>query len=135
MQVIPVNTNFRITRTIFDDPLVFILTRFYCNSIYKRLHRSVTEESCVFVRSMVEDKIDVYKAYKLLQAAGKVHSLSSKQALVGQGIDRHLFALYVTSTLKGIHSEFLENAMNIPFKISTSQVSYLCGYTLVHKGD
>ena len=86
--------------------------------------RSVTEESCEFVRAMVADKIDARKAYKLLQTAGKAHSLTVKQALAGEGIDRHLFALYVSSKLKGIESEFLNNVMSIPYRISTSQVSF-----------
>ena len=86
----------------------------------------MTEESCEFVRAMLQDRIDTYKTYKLLQAAGTVHSLSVKQAMVGQGIDRHLFALYVTGKSKGIDSEFLGNVLSIPFKVSTSQVSLQC---------
>ena len=72
---------------------------------------------------MVEDEIDSYKAYTLLQKAGKVHINTVKQAMVGEGIDRHLFALYITSKLKGESSEFLGRALSIPFKLSTSQVS------------
>ncbi|KAI6650849.1 Carnitine O-palmitoyltransferase 1, liver isoform-like [Oopsacas minuta] len=84
--------------------------------------RSLTEESCQFVRAMVEDEIDSYKAYKLLQSAGKAHAMIVKNAMVGKGFDRHLFALYITSKLKGENSEFLESALSIPYTISTSQV-------------
>ncbi|KAI6650908.1 Carnitine O-palmitoyltransferase 1, liver isoform isoform X2 [Oopsacas minuta] len=84
--------------------------------------RSVTEDSCQFVLAMMDDVIDSYEVYKLLSKAGHTHNLSMKKAMVGQGIDRHLLALYITSKLKGENSEFLTRAMSIPFKLSSSQV-------------
>jgi len=41
--------------------------------------------------------------------------------MVGQGIDRHLFALYVVSRGMDVDSEFLNEALSIPWRLSTSQ--------------
>ena len=39
----------------------------------------------------------------------------------GEGVDRHLFALYVVSQGLGIDSPFLKSALAHPWKLSTSQ--------------
>jgi hypothetical protein len=41
----------------------------------------------------------------------------------GKGIDRHLFCLYVLSKFLGLDSPFLQQVLQEPWKLSTSQVS------------
>ena len=62
------------------------------------------------------------EAYGALQTAMKVHVNKAKEAGVGQGIDRHLFALFVVSKGKEIDSPFLSKVIVEPWKLSTSQV-------------
>ena len=45
-----------------------------------------------------------------------------KDSMVGRGIDRHLFCLYVVSKGKSIPSEFLEKVIYEKWRLSTSQV-------------
>merc|ERR1712196_235957 len=39
----------------------------------------------------------------------------------GQGVDRHIFGLYVVSVGRDIDSPFLKSALSDPWKLSTSQ--------------
>ena len=48
--------------------------------------------------------------------------MSYKNAMIGKGIDRHLFCLYVVSRGKDIPSPFLSSVISEPWKLSTSQV-------------
>uniref|UniRef100_A0A672MIL4 carnitine O-palmitoyltransferase n=1 Tax=Sinocyclocheilus grahami TaxID=75366 RepID=A0A672MIL4_SINGR len=66
--------------------------------------RSCTIESCAFVRAMINNKT---KLRLLTQAAGK-HQQMYRLAMTGQGIDRHLFCLYVVSKYLGQDSPFLQ---------------------------
>ena len=63
------------------------------------------------------------EAYEALQFAWKKHVHNAKEASTGQGVDRHLFALYVVSKGKEIDSPFLNKVIVEPWKLSTSQVS------------
>ncbi|KAI6658009.1 Carnitine O-palmitoyltransferase 1, liver isoform-like isoform X2 [Oopsacas minuta] len=83
--------------------------------------RPVTAESCKFVKTMLQDPIDVVEAHEALQCAMKVHVQKAKEATTGQGIDRHLFALFVVSKGKNIDSPFLSKVIVEPWKLSTSQ--------------
>lgn len=58
---------------------------------------------------------------KLLKIACDNHVLAYKNAMIGLGIDRHLFCLYVVSRGKNIPSKFLESVVSEPWKLSTSQ--------------
>ena len=49
--------------------------------------------------------------------------------MIGLGIDRHLFCLYVVSRGKNIPSKFLESVVSESWKLSTSQVLYII-YTI-----
>ena len=49
------------------------------------------------------------------------HAISYKKAMVGEGIDRHLFCLYVMSRYLKIDSEFLSKVLKEPWRLSTSQ--------------
>lgn len=42
-------------------------------------------------------------------------------AMSGKGVDRHLFALYVVAKGRNMSSNFLNNALSMPWKLSTSQ--------------
>mmetsp|Transcript_2068 Transcript_2068/g.3741 ORF Transcript_2068/g.3741 Transcript_2068/m.3741 type:complete len:122 (-) Transcript_2068:72-437(-) len=41
--------------------------------------------------------------------------------MTGQGIDRHMFALYIVSKGIDVSSEFLNSALSMPWRLSTSQ--------------
>ena len=41
--------------------------------------------------------------------------------MTGQGVDRHLFALYVVSKYLNMESEFLKKVLSEPWMLSTSQ--------------
>jgi hypothetical protein len=42
--------------------------------------------------------------------------------MTGKGIDRHLFCLYVLSKFLNLDSPFLQQVLQEPWKLSTSQV-------------
>lgn len=46
--------------------------------------------------------------------------------MLGKGVDRHLFCLYVVSRYLEEDSPFLEKVLSEPWKLSTSQVMLLC---------
>ena len=50
------------------------------------------------------------------------HAHSYKLAMTAEGIDRHLFCLYVMSKYLKIESPFLAKVLSEPWKLSTSQV-------------
>jgi len=83
--------------------------------------RSLTEESKAFVLAMESPTASKEEKTKLLREAAEKHVEYSKMAMVGQGIDRHLFALYVVSRGMDVDSEFLNEALSIPWRLSTSQ--------------
>ncbi|VDN03319.1 unnamed protein product [Thelazia callipaeda] len=95
-------------------------TRFFANSRTETL-RTVTKESCAFVRSMVDQKCSLEERRKLLKIAQEVHVLHNKECMVGKGFDRHLFVLNILSKITGINSAFLEHYINERWELSTSQ--------------
>ena len=58
-----------------------------------------------------------------LRAAAAHHAQLYKDAMSGRGVDRHLFALYIVSKGMELDSPFLENALSMPWKLSTSQTT------------
>ena len=60
--------------------------------------------------------------------AANKHVLAYKDAMIGKGVDRHLFCLYIVSRGKNIDSPFLSKVLSEPWKLSTSQVSYLTSF-------
>ena len=44
--------------------------------------------------------------------------------MTGQGIDRHLFCLYVVSRYLGVDSPFLKEVLSEPWRLSTSQTPH-----------
>ena len=61
---------------------------------------------------------------KLMRNAAEVHQDSYRKAMTGQGIDRHLFCLYVVSRYLGIDSPFLKEVLSEPWRLSTSQTPH-----------
>lgn len=98
--------------------------------------RSCTMESCAFVRSMIRDETvrlnsltqsenntfgilhhasfaslssnQTEERLRLLKKAAEKHQNMYRLAMTGQGIDRHLFCLYVVSKYLGEDSAFLK---------------------------
>ncbi|KAI3371512.1 hypothetical protein L3Q82_024094, partial [Scortum barcoo] len=82
--------------------------------------RSCTMETCAFVRSMIRDETREERL-KLLKVAAEKHQNMYRLAMTGQGIDRHLFCLYVVSKYLGEDSPFLREVLSEPWRLSTSQ--------------
>ncbi|XP_072290488.1 carnitine O-palmitoyltransferase 1, liver isoform isoform X1 [Eucyclogobius newberryi] len=82
--------------------------------------RSCTLETCAFVRSMIRDETREERL-KLLKVAAEKHQNMYRLAMTGDGIDRHLFCLYVVSKYLGEESAFLREVLSEPWRLSTSQ--------------
>ncbi|XP_023271204.1 carnitine O-palmitoyltransferase 1, liver isoform-like isoform X2 [Seriola lalandi dorsalis] len=82
--------------------------------------RSCTMETCTFVRSMIRDETREERL-KLLKLAAEKHQNMYRLAMTGDGIDRHLFCLYVVSKYLGEDSAFLKEVLSEPWRLSTSQ--------------
>ena len=83
--------------------------------------RPVTHESVAFVKCMEDPESSPAAKLAALQHAAERHVTQYQNAMVGKGIDRHLFALYVVSVGKEIDSPFLKAALGEPWRLSTSQ--------------
>nr|XP_039259357.1 carnitine O-palmitoyltransferase 1, liver isoform-like [Styela clava] len=70
--------------------------------------RSCTTESCACVRAMKDPEQTNEDRFALLKKATERHVSGYKEAMTGQGIDRHLFCLYVVSKYLKIESPFLQ---------------------------
>ncbi|KAL3318160.1 Carnitine O-palmitoyltransferase 1, liver isoform [Cichlidogyrus casuarinus] len=88
--------------------------------------RSLTPELKLFVDQLVND-YDKDICLDLLRKSCSQHQKLYRQAMAGQGCDRHLFALYVASracdslnTDKG-GSRFLKSVLSEPWHLATSQ--------------
>eukprot|EP00760_Papus_ankaliazontas_P017187 PhM_4_TR17059/c0_g1_i1/m.90367/K08765/CPT1A; carnitine O-palmitoyltransferase 1, liver isoform len=115
----------------FDHTYESSMTRLYKEGRTDTI-RSVSAESCAWVRAMQDPAVAVEDKVKLLHAAVAAHSKYSSRALVGAAIDRHLFALYVVAAGAQIPSPLLREAMQTKWRLSTSQV--LQRYTLPKSG-
>ncbi|XP_039665264.1 carnitine O-palmitoyltransferase 1, liver isoform isoform X2 [Perca fluviatilis] len=82
--------------------------------------RSCTMETCAFVRAMIRDETREERL-KLLKVAAEKHQNMYRLAMTGDGIDRHLFCLYVVSKYLGEDSPFLKEVLSEPWRLSTSQ--------------
>jgi len=83
--------------------------------------RSCTNEIVAFARSMDNKSLDDKDRLNLLRIAAEQHTTMYKLAMTGNGIDRHLFCLYVVSKYKKVDSPFLQKALSAPWSLSTSQ--------------
>ncbi|XP_032380214.1 carnitine O-palmitoyltransferase 1, liver isoform isoform X2 [Etheostoma spectabile] len=82
--------------------------------------RSCTMETCAFVRAMMRDETREERL-RLLKVAAEKHQNMYRLAMTGDGIDRHLFCLYVVSKYLGEDSPFLKEVLSEPWRLSTSQ--------------
>ncbi|XP_019957720.1 carnitine O-palmitoyltransferase 1, liver isoform isoform X1 [Paralichthys olivaceus] len=82
--------------------------------------RSCTMETCAFVQAMIKDETREERL-NLLKLAAEKHQNMYRLAMTGQGIDRHLFCLYVVSKYLGEDSAFLKGVLSEPWRLSTSQ--------------
>lgn len=83
--------------------------------------RSCSSASCAFVKSMLDEKQEDKHRLELLKAACDHHQDYYRSAMAGNGVDRHLFALYVVSKYYQIPSPFLDNVFSMNYALSTSQ--------------
>uniref|UniRef100_A0A914VD40 Choline/carnitine acyltransferase domain-containing protein n=1 Tax=Plectus sambesii TaxID=2011161 RepID=A0A914VD40_9BILA len=110
----------------FRDQGKFVLTyeaasaRFFSNGRTETL-RTVTKQSCAFVRAMVDPSATNAERLKLLRSASVYHGVRNRDAMVGMGIDRHFFVLYIMSKYFNIDSPYLNKVMGAPWLLSTSQ--------------
>lgn len=70
--------------------------------------RPCTNESSAWVKAMEDKTKSVEERLKLLDKAVIVHQMGYQNAMVGKGIDRHLFCLYVVSKYLEVDSPFLK---------------------------
>ncbi|KAK9517396.1 hypothetical protein VZT92_006855 [Zoarces viviparus] len=82
--------------------------------------RSCTIETCAFARAMVAEETRE-ESLRLLKVAAEKHQNMYRLAMTGEGIDRHLFCLYVVSKYLGEDSPFLKEVLSEPWRLSTSQ--------------
>ncbi|KAI6223702.1 Carn-acyltransf domain-containing protein [Aphelenchoides fujianensis] len=82
--------------------------------------RSASSESAAFVRSVI-DGADREESARLLRAACAAHVHRNRLAMTGQGVDRHLFALFVLSKGLGVDSPLLNDYADRKWLLSTSQ--------------
>ncbi|GAB1604912.1 carnitine O-palmitoyltransferase 1, liver isoform-like [Argonauta hians] len=86
--------------------------------------RSCTIESVDFVKAMDDPTVEKSKCRELLQKACLRHQQGYREAMTGNGIDRHLFCLYVVSKYLKIDSPFLKEVLSEPWRLSTSQTPH-----------
>ncbi|NP_001030097.2 palmitoyl thioesterase CPT1C [Rattus norvegicus] len=84
--------------------------------------RSCTREACQFVRAMENKERTDQQCLALFREAVDKHQALLKAAMSGQGIDRHLFALYIMSRLLHMQSPFLTQVQSQQWLLSTSQI-------------
>merc|ERR1719351_641106 len=73
--------------------------------------RSCTNQMAAFAKSMDDPEMTNANKLELLRSAADRHTLMYKLAMTGQGIDRHLFCLYVVSKYKKVESPFLQRTL------------------------
>lgn len=83
--------------------------------------RSLTQEVKDFVLAMNDVTATAPEKVCLMKIAGKKHQHISRDCMAGNGVDRHLFALYVVCRWQGYDVPFLKNALAMPWTLSTSQ--------------
>lgn len=86
--------------------------------------RPVTIESAEWVYSMHDPKKSVKERLELLKKACDYHTLVIQKAMCGEGVDRHLFCLYIISRYLEAENDFLKEVLSEPWKLSTSQTPH-----------
>lgn len=86
--------------------------------------RPCTIESSAWVKAMENPNSNSEDRVALLKAACGRHQSGYQNAMCGQGIDRHLFCLYVVSKYLEVESPFLKEVLSEPWRLSTSQTPH-----------
>ncbi|XP_055001766.1 carnitine O-palmitoyltransferase 1, brain isoform isoform X2 [Sorex araneus] len=84
--------------------------------------RSCTRESCNFVRAMESQERLASQCLALFRLAVDKHQALLKAAMIGQGVDRHLFALCLVSQFLHLPSPFLDQVHSEQWPLATSQI-------------
>eukprot|EP00960_Hanusia_phi_P057787 763663-Hanusia_phi.AAC.5 len=84
--------------------------------------RSVSVESKNAVMQILSEGVPKKDKIAALYKAAEQHQKYSRDASLGRGVDRHLFALYVAAKGLGMEVNFLKDALSMPWKLSTSQI-------------
>ncbi|XP_004409952.1 PREDICTED: carnitine O-palmitoyltransferase 1, brain isoform isoform X1 [Odobenus rosmarus divergens] len=84
--------------------------------------RSCTREACNFVRAMEDKEKTEPQRRALFRLAVEKHQALLKAAMSGQGVDRHLFALYIVSEFLHLRSPFLDQVHSEQWPLATSQI-------------
>ncbi|XP_015978002.1 carnitine O-palmitoyltransferase 1, brain isoform isoform X4 [Rousettus aegyptiacus] len=84
--------------------------------------RSCTKEACSFVNAMEDKGKTDPQCLALLRLAVDKHQALLKAAMSGQGVDRHLFALYIVSQFLHLQSPFLDQVHSEQWQLATSQI-------------
>ncbi|XP_039734563.1 palmitoyl thioesterase CPT1C isoform X2 [Pteropus medius] len=84
--------------------------------------RSCTKEACSFVKAMEDKGRTDPQCLALLRLAVDKHQALLKAAMSGQGVDRHLFALYIVSQFLHLQSPFLDQVHSEQWQLATSQI-------------
>ncbi|XP_022689348.1 carnitine O-palmitoyltransferase 1, muscle isoform-like [Varroa jacobsoni] len=85
--------------------------------------RPVNRWSCDFVRCMNNRNVCNEEKRAILRVACEEHVRAYQRAMRGEGIDRHLFCLYLTSKYLELESPFLREVLAESWRLSTSQTS------------
>ncbi|OQR67556.1 carnitine O-palmitoyltransferase 1 [Tropilaelaps mercedesae] len=85
--------------------------------------RPVSRWSCDFVRCMARQDLCNEEKRAILRVACEEHVRAYQRAMRGEGIDRHLFCLYLTSKYLELESPFLREVLTESWRLSTSQTS------------
>jgi len=96
------------------------MTRLYLHGRTETV-RSFTQELKEFVLAMNDPETTVEERRELMKAAANKHQNTYRDCMSGQGIDRHLFSLYIVCRGQGHDSPFLKSALTMPWTLSTSQ--------------
>ncbi|XP_056652766.1 carnitine O-palmitoyltransferase 1, brain isoform isoform X7 [Monodelphis domestica] len=83
--------------------------------------RQCTLEACAFVRAMEDARQTDAQRLALFRVAAEKHRALCRAALTGEGVDRHLFCLYLVSRLLRLPSPFLTQVRAERWKLATSQ--------------
>lgn len=86
--------------------------------------RPCTVESTAWVKAMENPNTSVEDRINLLKKACEIHQRAYQDAMIGKGIDRHLFCLYVVSKYLEVDSPFLKAVLSEPWRLSTSQTPH-----------
>lgn len=85
--------------------------------------RSSTAEVSRFIHAFMAEAQNQEECVELLHQAADRHQRLTREAISGQGVDRHLFALYIVSKFLRLESPFLKKILSEPWRLSTSQTS------------